>query len=104
MVRFTVLWKNKPADAEAFELHYRQVHIPLAKKMAGIRSYTLSHDISPVRGDEPFMIAALDWDDMDSLRRAFRSPEGRALSADVDYIVGEFGLEVQSMAYQLEDL
>jgi uncharacterized protein (TIGR02118 family) len=104
VVRFTVLWRNKPADAGAFDRHYRQVHIPLGKKMAGVRDYTLSQDISAVRGEQPFMIAALDWDDMDALQRAFRSPEGRALSADVDFMVGEFGLEVQSMTYHLEDL
>ena len=34
MVRFIVLWKNTPTDVDAFDRHYREVHIPLAKKLA----------------------------------------------------------------------
>ena len=39
--RFTILW-SKPKDVDAFERHYREVHVPLAKKMPGLRRYTLS--------------------------------------------------------------
>lgn len=82
MVRFIVLWRNTPTDVNAFERHY--VHIPLARKLAGLRRYTLSCNASVVRGEEPhYRIAELDWDDMASLRRAFESPEGRAVSEDV---------------------
>ena len=81
MVRFIVLWKNTPTDVSAFERHYREVHVPLAKKLAGLRRYTLSRDASVVRGEEPhYRIAELDWDDMASLRRAFESPEGQAVA------------------------
>ena len=74
MVRFIVLWKNTPTDVSAFERHYREVHIPLAKKLAGLRRYTLSRNASVVRGEEPhYCLAELDWDDMASLRRAFES-------------------------------
>jgi uncharacterized protein (TIGR02118 family) len=104
LVRFIILWKNKPKDVEAFERHYREVHIPLAKKMAGLRRYTLSRNTSPVRGGEPhYLIAELDWDDMDSLQRAFQSPEGRATSEDVANLA-ELSPDVQSMLYELEDV
>jgi uncharacterized protein (TIGR02118 family) len=104
MVRFIILWKSKPTDVEAFERHYHEVHIPLAKKMAGLRRYTLSRNTSPVRGGEPYYrIAELDWDDMASLQRAFQSPEGRATSEDVANLA-EFCADVQSMFYELEDV
>ena len=82
MARFVILW-GKPKDAEAFDRHYREVHIPLAKKMPGLRRYTLSRNISAVRGGEPYyQIAELDWDDMASLQHAlFQSAEGRATGA-----------------------
>ena len=96
MVRFIILWKNTPTDVEAFERHYREVHIPLAKGMPGLRRYTLSRDTSAVRGGEPhYRIAELDWDDMASLRRAFESSAGRATSEDVA-ILAELSPDPQS--------
>lgn len=104
MVRLIILWKNTPTDVEAFEQHYREVHIPLAKRMAGLRRYTLSRNVSPVRGGEPhYRIAELDWDDMASLQRAVESPEGRATSDDVA-ILAELSPEPQSEIYELEDV
>jgi conserved hypothetical protein len=62
VVRFIVLWETTPTDVSAFERHYREVHIPLAKKLAGLRRYTLSRNASVVRGEEPhYRIAELDW-------------------------------------------
>jgi uncharacterized protein (TIGR02118 family) len=104
MVRFIVLWKNTPRDVEAFERHYREVHIPLTKRMAGLRRYTLSRNASVVRGDKPYYrIAELDWDDMASLQRAFESPEGRAVSEDVANLA-ELSPNPQSEIYELEDV
>ncbi len=104
MVRFIVFWKNTPTDVNAFERHYREVHIPLAWKLAGLRRYTLSRNASVVRGEEPhYRIAELDWDDMASLRRAFESPEGRAVAADVAKLA-ELSPDPQSEIYELEDV
>ena len=75
VVRFLVVYE-KPSDPEKFDLHYRRVHIPLAKKLAGLRRYTISRDAAAVRGGEPFyLVAELDWDDMDACGR--RSPRRR---------------------------
>jgi uncharacterized protein (TIGR02118 family) len=101
MVRFLVLY-NKPHDAEAFERHYREIHIPLAKKLPGLRRYTISRDTTPVRGGEPYhLVAELDWDDMAALQEAFRSPAGQATAEDVPtFATGG----VQSMIYELEEV
>lgn len=84
MVRFLVLY-NKPEDTEAFDRHYREVHIPLTLKLPGLRRYTLGSQATPIRGgNEPYyLIAELEWDDMDALRRAFQSAEGQATARDV---------------------
>jgi uncharacterized protein (TIGR02118 family) len=103
VVRFIVLWKNTPTDIEEFERHYREVHIPLAKKMAGLRRYTLSRGESPVRGDAYYRIAELDWDDMESFQRAAGSPEGRATAEDVDHLA-QWSPGVQSMVFEAEDV
>jgi uncharacterized protein (TIGR02118 family) len=80
--RFIVLWE-RPTDPEAFEHHYRDVHIPLARKIPGLRSYAICDDPLPVRGEPCFRVAELRWDTMDDLRTGFASPEGRATADDV---------------------
>jgi uncharacterized protein (TIGR02118 family) len=101
MVRLLVLY-DTPDDPEAFDRHYREVHIPLTKKLPGLRRYTISRDAVRVRGGEAYyLVAELDWDDMDSLRNAFSSPAGQATAADVPTLAGD---RVRSMVYDVEDV
>ena len=101
MVRFLVVYET-PADPAAFDRHYQDVHVPLAKQLPGLRRYTLSRACTPVRGGEPFyLVAELDWDDMDTLRAAFASPEGRATAADVAKLAPE---GVRSVIFEVEEV
>ncbi|HET6867136.1 MAG TPA: EthD family reductase [Solirubrobacteraceae bacterium] len=102
MVRFTVLYPQ-PTDPAAFDRHYMEVHVPLAKKLPDLRSYTLSRRLSAIRGPEPYyLVAELDWDDMDSLRRNFATPLGQELARDVDQLA-EICPGIHGMVYELED-
>jgi uncharacterized protein (TIGR02118 family) len=103
VVRFTVIWHETPADPEAFDRHYREVHIPLARRMPGLRRYTLSRNVAPVRGEPPYCIAELDWDDAETMRRDMQSPEGRATGEDVKVML-EWSPRVQSLTYEVEDV
>ncbi len=101
MMRFLVAYEV-PNDPAAFDLHYREVHIPLAKKLPGLRRYTVSRNATAVRGGEPFyLVAELDWDDGDALRAAFASPEGQATARDVAELATD---GVRSMIFEVEDL
>jgi len=101
MVRFLALY-NTPDDPGAFDRHYRDVHIPLAKKLPGLRRYTVSRNAVAVRGGQPFYLAAeLDWDDMDSLQAAFASPEGKAAGEDVPTFASG---GTQSMIFEVEEV
>lgn len=103
MVRFLVLYQT-PTDVEAFEKHYFEVHVPLAKRLPGLRRYTVSRNASQVRGPDPcYLMAELDWDDMDSLRRDFASPLGQETARDVDKLTG-WCPEIHSMIFELEEL
>jgi uncharacterized protein (TIGR02118 family) len=80
--RFIVQWAT-PTDPEEFDRHYRDVHIPLSRRLPGLRRYTLSREAVALRGDDaPYLVAQLDWDDMQSLRAALESPEGQAAGED----------------------
>jgi len=102
MVRFLVLY-DTPADPEAFERHYRDIHIPLVKQLPGLRRYTISRNHRGVRGDASsyYMIAELDWDDMDALGAAFASEIGQAAAADVPKFAPT---GVRSLVYEVEEL
>jgi uncharacterized protein (TIGR02118 family) len=103
MVRFLVLYPT-PTNVEAFEKHYFKAHVPLAKRLPGLRRYTVSRNVSPLRGSDPYyLVAELDWDDMDSLRRDFGSPLGQEAACDVDTLT-EWCPAIHSMIFELEDL
>ncbi|MGH3169908.1 MAG: EthD family reductase [Trebonia sp.] len=100
--RLMVLW-GRPSDPAAFERHYREVHIPLALRIPGLRRYTLSRDITLARGEDAYyLVAELDFDDITALRAGFQSPQGQATAADVANLSRY--ATVKGMIYQLEDL
>ena len=83
MVRFLVLY-DTPEDPAAFDKHYNEIHIPLAKQLPGLLSYTVSRNIAPVRGGKQYyMIAELDWESMADMQAAFGSAIGQQTAADV---------------------
>lgn len=83
MAQLLVLY-NTPADADAFDRYYREKHIPLARRMPGLRSYSINKSpVQALAGSVPHLIAVLTFDSMDDLRAAVASPEGQAAAADV---------------------
>lgn len=88
MARMVVIYR-KPQDPQAFDQHYFGVHVPLAKKLAGLRRYEISHGPIVTRAGSPdtYLVAILHFDDMQAIQRAFASPEGEACAADVQSFV-----------------
>ncbi|HVA14899.1 MAG TPA: EthD family reductase [Stellaceae bacterium] len=84
MARLVVMYKT-PKDAAAFDKHYIETHIPLAKKIPGLRQCEISQGpIGTPAGPSGFhLIATLHFDDMAAMQRALGSPEGQAAAADV---------------------
>jgi uncharacterized protein (TIGR02118 family) len=84
MTSLVVMYKV-PTDIAAFDKHYTETHIPLAKKLPGLRKYTISQGavVTPA-GPSPYhLVATLDFDDLGAIQKAFGSPEGQAAVADV---------------------
>ena len=84
MAKMVVIYKH-PADPEAFDTHYFGVHIPLAKKLPGLRRYEVSRGpVANPRGEpDTYLVGTLYFDDMPAIERAFASPEGKACAQDV---------------------
>lgn len=84
MATLLVLYKN-PADPAAFDRHYFSTHVPLARKIPGLRRYEVSAGpITTPQGDAPYhLVATLSFDSLDAIRQALRSPEGQATAGDL---------------------
>lgn len=84
MARLLVMYKT-PQDAVAFDKHYAEKHIPLAKKIPGLRHYEVSKGAvaTPAGPSEYRLVAVLQFDDMAAIQKAFASAEGQAAAADV---------------------
>ena len=83
MAQLLVLY-NTPADSAAFDSYYRQTHIPLAKKIPGLRSYSInSGPVQALSGSAPYLVAVLTFDSMADINAALVSPEGQAAAADL---------------------
>jgi uncharacterized protein (TIGR02118 family) len=82
MARMLVIYKT-PKDSAAFDKHYFEVHVPLAKQLPGLRKYEVSQGpITVLAGGETYMTAALHFDDLAAIRAAFASEVGKACAAD----------------------
>jgi uncharacterized protein (TIGR02118 family) len=73
-----------PKNVEAFDRHYFEAHIPLAKKLPGLRKYEISRGPVTVLAGPPdvYLIGTVHFDDLDAMKKAFASAEGQAAAAD----------------------
>ena len=82
MARMLVIYKT-PQDTAAFDKHYFEVHVPLAKQLPGLRKYEVSRGpINALAGGEAYLVAELHFDDLPAIRAAFGSDIGKACGAD----------------------
>ncbi|HTB01309.1 MAG TPA: EthD family reductase [Bradyrhizobium sp.] len=84
MAEVVVLYKT-PKDPAAFDKYYAETHIPLAKKLPGLRKYQVSQGAvaTPAGPSGLYLVAVLTFDSMAAVQNAFGSAEGKATAADV---------------------
>lgn len=102
MARFVVMY-DTPSDAGAFEHHYTDVHIPLAKQLPGLRRFTCSHEPAAVIGEPCYMVVTLDWDDMAALEAALGSEIGQRIAEDAAANLACYAT-YRGMILQLDDV
>ena len=84
MAEVVVLYKT-PKDTAAFDKHYFEKHVPIAKKIPGLRKFAVSQGpVATPAGPSGFhLIAILTFDNLAAIQAGFRSAEGQAAGADV---------------------
>jgi len=84
MAQLVVMYRT-PKDTAAFDRYYFATHVPIAKKIPGLRKYEVSEGpvATPAGASGFYLVATLRFDDMAAIQRAFASPEGQAAAADV---------------------
>jgi uncharacterized protein (TIGR02118 family) len=84
MAALVVLYQ-KPHDESAFDSHYFSKHVPLAKRIPGLRSYEVSTGpVGTPQGPSPYhLVATLRFDSLEAIQKALGSPEGQAAAADL---------------------
>lgn len=74
-----------PKNVAAFNDYYFSKHIPLAKTVPGLRSYTVNDGPVglPVEPGAVHLVALLEFDSPEAIQAALGSPEGQATAADL---------------------
>jgi uncharacterized protein (TIGR02118 family) len=84
MAKLIVLYRT-PESAADFDAYYYGTHVPIAKKIPGLRRYEVSSGpvATPQGASEFHMVAQLEFDSLAALGTALGSPEGRAAAGDL---------------------
>lgn len=98
MIKYIALYRP-PADVEAFEAAYFDVHKPLIDKVPGLVRQEIARVarvfVPGLLGEtQPHLIAELYFESKDAMKTAFASPEWQAAGANLTEIGG---MELVSM-------
>ncbi|MET0596409.1 MAG: EthD family reductase [Mesorhizobium sp.] len=74
-----------PKDKAAFDRYYRETHVPLAKKIPGLRRYEISDGTvaGPEGPSNIHLVALLHFDSVDAIKAAIGTPDGQAAAGDL---------------------
>jgi uncharacterized protein (TIGR02118 family) len=86
-VKVVVLYTH-PDDPEAFDKHYLEVHVPLAKALPGLQRFEAGRIIAAGDGGEHtyYRMAELYFADQAALGAGVGGPEGKATTEDFQRI------------------
>jgi uncharacterized protein (TIGR02118 family) len=91
--KWVVMWSLPDGtDLESWNAWYWDEHVPLAKRLPGLRRYTTTLVHRTALGQPLFRIAEQYFDDLGALDAAINSEVGVALAADATPWVSDLGL------------
>ena len=81
MARVVMMYRT-PKDAAAFDAHYFETYVGLAKLLPGLRKYEIIQGLALGEAPEFHLVATFYFDDAEAANFALASPEGLAAEAD----------------------
>jgi uncharacterized protein (TIGR02118 family) len=84
MVRLLVLYGH-PKNPEAFDKYYAEIHVPLARRMQGLKKWTIGKVQGTADGkpSDYYYIADLYAESREAMEAILETPEGKAAVEDV---------------------
>jgi uncharacterized protein (TIGR02118 family) len=84
MAKLLAIYKT-PKNIAAFDKYYFSTHVPLAKKVPGLRKYEVSSSRVglPIDPGGVHLVAILEFESADAIRAALGTPEGQAAAGDL---------------------
>ena len=84
MAKLVVIYKT-PKDSAHFDAHYASTHIPLAKKIPGLRKFEVSGGAvgSPAGDPGVHLVALLAFESLEAIGAGLSSSEGQAAAGDL---------------------
>jgi len=95
MYKIVALWSApRPSDVEAFEQYYREVHVPKAAVVPGLRKIALTRVEKGLEGAAaPFYrVAELYFDSPEAMSESEHSPLWRSMREDAGKMIERFGV------------
>ena len=85
MAKLLALYR-KPKDTAAFNSYYFSKHVPIAKRITGLRRYEVSTGVvATPQGESSYHLAAiLSFDSLGAIEEAMNSAQGQAAAADLE--------------------
>jgi uncharacterized protein (TIGR02118 family) len=104
MARMLVIYKT-PKDPTAFDKHYFDIHVPLAKQLPGLKKYETSKGpiVALASATDPYLIGTLHFDSLAAIKEAFASECGRACAADRRLLVPD-DKDIQMFLFDEQDV
>lgn len=90
MAKIVVFYKQTKKQEE-FEKYYFNVHIPLVKKISQIKNLKISRVVQTNNTiPDLYLHGEIEFENMDALNEAVRSPEGQAMFEDAKVLRSYF--------------
>lgn len=85
VAKVIALYNVPEHDRELFEKQYYESHVPLVKKVPGLRGMEICKQPRNLMGGQSpyYMMATLTFDDMAALKAGMGSPEGQEAGANI---------------------
>lgn len=90
---------KQPSDTAAFDDKYFNTHVPLVRKVPGLKKILITRFTRTIAGDGFYLMAEMFFDDEAALKTAMKSPEMAAAGENLN----AFAAGLATMMYASEE-